>query len=63
MPVMESPEIDLVRPLHWRRDDGGDEALIGKEWLVTNGLGGYASGTVAFTACWSPRCPIRSGGR
>src|SRR6267143_4990182 len=23
------------------------EAAIGREWLVTNGLGGYASGTVA----------------
>ncbi len=30
----------------WRRGDGED-ALISREWLVTNGLGGYASGTIA----------------
>lgn len=43
---METPT--LVRRLHFddphdaRRDD-----LISREWLVTNGLGGYASGTLA----------------
>jgi predicted glycogen debranching enzyme len=31
----------------WRRGQGsGLDALIDREWLVTNGLGGYASGTV-----------------
>jgi predicted glycogen debranching enzyme len=29
-----------------RHDALGDEPLITREWLVTNGLGGYASGTV-----------------
>jgi predicted glycogen debranching enzyme len=29
----------------WRRGDG-DGALLAREWLVTNGLGGYASGTI-----------------
>jgi predicted glycogen debranching enzyme len=33
----------------WRRGDG-EEALISREWLVTNGLGGYASGTIAGVA-------------
>jgi predicted glycogen debranching enzyme len=30
----------------WRRGDG-HEALVDREWLVTNGLGGYATGTLA----------------
>ncbi len=36
------------RPLRvgWRPEDGAD-ALLSREWLVANGLGGYASGTVA----------------
>ena len=29
----------------WRRGDP-QEALLSREWLVTNGLGGYASGTI-----------------
>ncbi|HUP45933.1 MAG TPA: amylo-alpha-1,6-glucosidase [Thermoanaerobaculia bacterium] len=29
----------------WKRGDGVD-ALVEREWLVTNGLGGYASGTI-----------------
>ncbi len=33
----------------WQRGDGA-EALVGREWLVTNGLGGYASGTIAGVA-------------
>jgi predicted glycogen debranching enzyme len=35
----------LVR-IGWRPEDGVD-ALLEREWLVTNGLGGYATGTVA----------------
>ena len=36
----------------WRRDRSGDseDALISREWLVTNGIGGYASGTIAGVA-------------
>ncbi len=39
---------ELVRRLDWTRL-GRDETerLLTREWLVTNGLGGYASGTVA----------------
>src|SRR5688572_6330545 len=37
-------------PYHvaWPHHSGADpELLLSREWLVTNGLGGYASGTVA----------------
>ena len=38
----------LVRSMTWHPDgDGEHEPLLTREWLVTNGLGGYASGTVA----------------
>jgi predicted glycogen debranching enzyme len=49
MAVMEKTESDLVRELHWESTDDGRQSLAWKEWLVTNGLGGYASGTVAGT--------------
>jgi predicted glycogen debranching enzyme len=29
---------------------GNPDAVVGREWLVTNGLGGYASGTIAGVA-------------
>jgi predicted glycogen debranching enzyme len=43
---------DLTRTIHAPRDREGDAIAAGerpprREWLVTNGLGGYASGTVA----------------
>src|SRR3954471_11393256 len=40
----------IVRTLRWSAADTDPEAserLLGREWLVTNGLGGYASGTVS----------------
>jgi len=37
-----------LRLIRWSEGSGEDvEALVGREWLVTNGLGGYASGTVS----------------
>jgi predicted glycogen debranching enzyme len=30
----------------WRRDKDTRDTLLSREWLVTNGLGGYASGTI-----------------
>jgi predicted glycogen debranching enzyme len=37
-----------VRRIGWRRDQSdAADAVIDGEWLVTNGLGGYASGTIA----------------
>ena len=47
MAVMERLDTELVRPLRWDATDEGRQSLVWKEWLVTNGLGGYASGTVA----------------
>src|SRR5688572_11620922 len=39
---------DPVRRIRWPVVDSPDpDALVTREWLVTNGLGGYASGTVA----------------
>ena len=37
-----------LRRIPWPVIDPADpEALVTREWLVTNGLGGYASGTVS----------------
>ena len=47
MAVMERLDTELVRRLRWDATDDGRQSLVWKEWLVTNGLGGYASGTVA----------------
>jgi predicted glycogen debranching enzyme len=39
--------IELKRAPDWnRRDPDAVEPLLNREWIVTNGLGGYASGTV-----------------
>ena len=47
--AMAQLDTELVRRLRWDNTDAGRETLVWKEWLVTNGLGGYASGTVAGT--------------
>jgi predicted glycogen debranching enzyme len=45
---MLKPSAPPVRRIPWPPTDLGDpESLVLQEWLVTNGLGGYASGTVA----------------
>src|SRR5436190_17023498 len=37
-----------IRRIPWPVIDPHDpDALVTREWLITNGLGGYASGTVA----------------
>src|SRR6187200_3383058 len=38
---------NLVRGIHWDTTAEGQRSLADKEWLVTNGLGGYASGTLS----------------
>jgi predicted glycogen debranching enzyme len=39
---------ELTRRMPWRKASAEErEVLVHREWLVTNGLGGYASGTVA----------------
>src|SRR5512144_1429979 len=42
-------ETSLMRRVPWPppASDGGRDPEIGREWLITNGLGGYASGTVS----------------
>lgn len=37
---------DLVRKMSWPANSTETDSLLTREWLVTNGLGGYASGTV-----------------
>src|SRR5438552_4971435 len=42
------PITEPVRRILWPIVDPDDpEALVTREWIVTNGLGGYASGTVS----------------
>src|SRR6188472_4001157 len=38
---------ELTRHMPWARSESERESLLTREWLVTNGLGGYASGTVS----------------
>lgn len=48
--INDAREVD-ERETFIRRISGGDDStLIEQEWLVTNGLGGYASGTLAGAA-------------
>ena len=47
MTVIERRDAGLVRRLRWNDTDEGRQSLVWREWLVTNGLGGYASGTVS----------------
>src|SRR5687768_230903 len=43
-----APTPPALRTVHWARGSAADPTpLLGLEWLVTNGIGGYASGTVA----------------
>jgi predicted glycogen debranching enzyme len=43
--------VDLVRRMEWTPSASGEhEQLLTREWLVTNGIGGYASGTIAGVA-------------
>src|SRR5690348_12140087 len=49
MAVTDSVPAELVRPLQWEATEDGRQSLVWKEWVITNGLGGYASGTIAGT--------------
>ncbi|MDF1504168.1 amylo-alpha-1,6-glucosidase [Roseisolibacter sp. H3M3-2] len=46
---MSAPPLERVtRRLTWESAEARDvEALLAREWIVTNGLGGYSSGTLA----------------
>ena len=48
---MSSPRLDtLVRRIPWDPATDDLESLVAREWLVTNGLGGYSSASVAGVA-------------
>ena len=47
MAVIEQTEQELIRRIQWERTEEGRQSLVHSEWLVSNGLGGYASGTVS----------------
>ncbi len=49
MTVLDRRDVELVRTLRWEPTDEGRQSLAQREWLVTNGLGGYATGPVAGT--------------
>jgi predicted glycogen debranching enzyme len=44
---MEQTDAELMRRVRWEPTPDGRQSLVFKEWLVTNGLGGYATGTVS----------------
>jgi predicted glycogen debranching enzyme len=44
------PLAHLRRVIPWRRTDPDPTPLLDREWLVTNGRGGYASGTLCGAA-------------
>jgi len=46
-PASGSQVIQVSRSIEHPRDSAIDDPMPRREWLVTNGLGGYASGTVA----------------
>src|SRR5688572_18671445 len=47
MSVIQLAESELVRRVTWQPTEEGRRSLTSREWLVTNGLGGYASGTLS----------------
>jgi predicted glycogen debranching enzyme len=47
MTVAATTDRELVRRIRWEQTAEAGHDLSWKEWLVTNGLGGYASGTIS----------------
>ena len=47
MTAVANTDAELVRRIRWDPTPEGRQSLAFKEWLVTNGLGGYATGTVS----------------
>jgi predicted glycogen debranching enzyme len=47
MTAVANTDAELVLRIRWDPTPEGRQSLTFKEWLVTNGLGGYASGTVS----------------
>lgn len=53
MTMTNSPRSNSVRTIDLRNADAqAAHELLHNEWLVTNGLGGYASGTIAGALTW-----------
>jgi len=53
MKTPASPTPDLVRKIELSKSAPADaSSLLQQQWLITNGMGGYASGTIAGTATW-----------
>jgi predicted glycogen debranching enzyme len=53
MKTPNSPPQSLVRKIEFARAEAGAlQQWLNREWLVTNGLGGYASGTLAGAVMW-----------
>jgi predicted glycogen debranching enzyme len=44
---MQEGRPTTVRALQWDAREKSREILLNREWIVTNGLGGYASGTIS----------------
>ena len=42
----------LIRRIDLRKGSEESAELFRREWLVTNGLGGYASGTISGSVTW-----------
>ena len=42
----------LIRRIDLRAQGEDARRLLNQEWLVTNGLGGYASGTISGAVTW-----------
>ncbi len=47
MTSLKTNEPVVVRKMPWDPGESSREILLNREWLVTNGLGGYASGSVS----------------
>ena len=45
--MLTTYEPTVVRTMRWHPRESSREVLLNREWLVTNGLGGYASGTIS----------------
>ena len=47
MNELTNSDVVVTRSMTWDSAQTSREILLNREWLVTNGLGGYASGTVS----------------
>src|ERR1044071_9746986 len=51
--AMNLPTPTLVRKIDFAQATSGSvQQMLHREWLITNGLGGYASGTISGAVTW-----------